>query len=170
MYIETKRLIIKEFNIDMAKDVHKNSLDEDNKKFVPDEVFETVDEAKEVISFLMEQYQGEDGPFVYPVIIKETKENIGYVQMIKMESFEWEVGYHIAKRYTGLGYATEAICSFLPVIAKKLGISSILGICLSENIASKKVLNKCGFKKIFEGLGLYQGEEKEIYKSVWNIE
>ena len=27
--------------------VHENSLDEDNRKFIPDEVFETVDEARE---------------------------------------------------------------------------------------------------------------------------
>ena len=30
----------------MAYDVHKNSLDEDNRKFVPDEVFETIEEAQ----------------------------------------------------------------------------------------------------------------------------
>lgn len=43
MRIETERLIITEFNKEMAQVVHENSLDEDNRKFVPDEVFETVD-------------------------------------------------------------------------------------------------------------------------------
>ena len=36
MKIETKRLIIIEMNMDMAEAVHKNSLDEDNRRFVPD--------------------------------------------------------------------------------------------------------------------------------------
>ena len=69
--IETKRLIIKEFTLDMAYDVHINSLDIDNRRFVPDEVFETIDEAKETIEFLIQQYDKKDGPFVYPIFIKE---------------------------------------------------------------------------------------------------
>ena len=47
MRIETERLIITELSMDMAKDLHLNSLDEDNRRFVPDEVFETVEEAAE---------------------------------------------------------------------------------------------------------------------------
>ena len=56
MIIETERLIIKEFDLDMAKEVHENSLDDDNRKFVPDEVFETEDAARETIKFLIGQY------------------------------------------------------------------------------------------------------------------
>ena len=48
MRIETERLIITDFAMDMAQAVHKNSLDEDNRRFVPDEVFETVEEAQEL--------------------------------------------------------------------------------------------------------------------------
>ena len=36
MKIETERLLITELNMDMAEDLHKNSLDEDNRRFVPD--------------------------------------------------------------------------------------------------------------------------------------
>ena len=39
MKIETTRLIITEFTMNMAKAVHLNSRDEDNRRFVPDEVF-----------------------------------------------------------------------------------------------------------------------------------
>ena len=42
MRIETERLIITEMTMDMAPDVHENSLDEDTRRFVPDEVFETL--------------------------------------------------------------------------------------------------------------------------------
>lgn len=42
MKIKTERLIITEFTMDMAEAVHLNSLDEDNRRFVPDEVFETI--------------------------------------------------------------------------------------------------------------------------------
>ena len=36
MKIETERLLITELNMDMVEAVHKNSLDEDNRRFVPD--------------------------------------------------------------------------------------------------------------------------------------
>ena len=71
MRIETERLIITEFNLSMSESVHKNSLDDDNRKFVPDEVFETVEEAKETIEFLMNVYETGDGPLVYPVLLKD---------------------------------------------------------------------------------------------------
>ena len=70
MNLETERLEIKEFSLDMAKDVHKNSLDEDNRRFVPDEVFETEEDARETIEFLISQYGATDGPLVYPVFVK----------------------------------------------------------------------------------------------------
>ena len=49
MKLETERLIITEFNTDMAQAVHENSLDEDNRRFVPDEVFETREDRKSVV-------------------------------------------------------------------------------------------------------------------------
>ena len=42
MYIESKRLIITEFTPDMASAVQENSVDEDNKKYVPDEVWDKI--------------------------------------------------------------------------------------------------------------------------------
>ena len=41
MNIKTERLIITDFTPDMAKAVHRGSLDEDVCRFLPDEVFET---------------------------------------------------------------------------------------------------------------------------------
>ena len=94
MYLETERLIITDFTEDMAEAVHLNSLDEDNRRFVPDEVFETVDDARETIEFLMSCYGTQEGPFVHPVLLK-TGENIGYVQLVLID-LGWEIGYHIA--------------------------------------------------------------------------
>ena len=169
MLIETKRLIITEFTTNMASVVRDNSLDEDNKKFVPDEVWETIEEAEETLKFLISQYGIFNGPLVYPIIVKETKDNIGYVQLCSIENGKWEIGYHIAKKYTGNGYATEAVNAFLPVIAKRAGISEIYGICLAENTASLAVMRKCGFENLSTGIGLYQGVEQKIVKNVWRV-
>ncbi len=167
MLIETERLIITEFTPDMAQVVWENSVDEDNKRFVPDEVWETVEEAAEALEFLISQYGTLNGPLVYPVLVKETGDNIGYVQLCPIDNGRWEIGYHVAKKYTGNGYATEAVKAFLPVIAKQTGISEVYGICLAENTASLAIMRNCGFEDIFTGTGLYQGSEREIVKKVW---
>ena len=64
MLVETERLLITEMTMEMVMDVHKNSLDEDTRRSVPDEVFETIEDAKETIEFLMSQYGSADGPQV----------------------------------------------------------------------------------------------------------
>lgn len=167
MLIETERLIITEFTMDMVQVVQENSMDEDNKKFVPDEVWKSIEEAEKTLEFLISQYGSFDGPLVYPVIVKNSNRNIGYVQLVPIEQGKWEIGYHIAKKYTGNGYATEALKSFLPVICKEANINEVYGICLAENKASIAVMEKCGFKNIYSGTGFYQGAEKSIVKNIW---
>jgi hypothetical protein len=97
----------------MAQRVHENSLDDDNRRFVPDEVFETLEDAQETVDFLISCYEKREAPLVYPVLLKNGL-NIGYVQAVPLEEGAWEIGYHIAKAYTGNGYATEewSCCPF----------------------------------------------------------
>lgn len=165
MRLETQRLIITKFDSTMAGVVHYNSLDEDNRKFVPDEVFETVEEAAETIDYLMECYDTGEGPQVFPVLLKDGT-NIGYVQLVPIDA-EYEVGFHIASRYTGNGYASEAVKAFLEFIMVDKNIYEVYGICVAENLASRAVLGNCGFVKIFEGVGFYQDEQREIVKYIY---
>ncbi len=153
--------------MDMAMDVHKNSLDEDTRRFVPDEVFETLEDAQETIEFLMSQYGNMEGPQVYALITKDEGENIGYVQFVPIDDGKWEIGYHVAKAYTGNGYATEAVSAFLPVMAERAVVTEVYGIRLLENKASGRVLEKCGFETFFTGEGPYHDGVYEIVKSVW---
>ena len=167
MKIATERLIITEFDLSMAESVHINSLDEDNRRFVPDEVFESVEDAEETLRFLMSVYVTDDGPLVYPVLLKNGT-NIGYVQLIPITD-GFEVGYHIAKPYTCNGYATEALKAFLEFIMPVKNIDKVYGVCLAENSASIKVLEKCSFEKTFEGIGEYQGCRRNIFKYIYKI-
>lgn len=165
MRIETARLVITGLTMDMAADIQRNSLDEDNRRFVPDEVFDTMEKARETVAWLVEAAKGEEGPFLYPVITKEGA-NIGYVQACMAED-GWEVGYHIAKAYTGKGYATEALAAFLPYVTDMLHTDHVDGIVLEENVASQRVLEKCGFQLEYAGPGQYQGQERVLRRYVW---
>ena len=139
-------------------------MDEDNRRFVPDEVFETVEEAKETIEFLMSCYESGEGPLVYPVLLKDDT-NVGYVQLVPIEE-GYEVGYHIGKQYTKNGYATEALKAFLEYMKEEKKLEKVYGICVSENMASRKVLERCGFNLEYEGVGVYQEQCMEIVRCV----
>ncbi len=166
MNIKTSHLTITTFSLDMAQSVYENSQDDDTTRFVPDEVYDSVEEARAAIEFLISRYDSADGPFVYPIITNDSK-NIGYIQLCQIDDGSWEIGYHIAKQFTGKGYATEAVKAFLPAMAKKLNIKEVYGICLAENTASVRVLEKCGFTQIYQGFGNYQGKEAQIIKAIW---
>ena len=164
MRIETPRLLITDFRSDMTRDVHLGSLDEDTRRFLPDEVFETEEVAAAIIEDLMECYNGTEGPFVHPILADGIY--AGYVQLVPIES-GWEIGYHVVKSMTGRGYATEAVQAFLPVIMDKLSLTQVAGICDAENAASIRVLEKCGFTRVYEGEAPYHGEMKPVIKTIY---
>ncbi len=160
MHIETEHLIITDLTPDMAEAVHRNSLDEDVRRFVPDEVFETIDAARDAVAWLIGCQSEAEGPFIHPVLLK-TGENIGYVQACRIDT-GWEIGYHIARAHTGKGYATEAVRAFVPVMLDRLAIDAIDGICLEENAGSCRVLEKSGFLLVAAETAPYQGVDRPI--------
>jgi RimJ/RimL family protein N-acetyltransferase len=165
--IETKRLNITKFDTGMAESVHLNSIDEDNRNFQPDEVFETVAEAAETISELISFYDRRDVPLVYPISMKDGRQ-IGHVQAVPIDS-GWEIGFHIGKAHTRNGYATEAVHAFLPKIMSHLNIKHIYGICRADNAASRKVLERCGFELEFEGVAPYHGRQWLIRRYKYSL-
>ena len=166
--IENDRLQIVKMNKSMYFDIYQNSLDKDNRKYVPDEVFDSLEEASEVVNHIISVYDSEDGPFVYSVIRKKDNVNLGYVQLVKLEE-GWEIGYHIAAIFTGNGYATEAVNLFIKYIQNNTNVKQIFGIALAANKASRRVLEKCGFELIYEGNGLYQGRKRKIVKTIKHL-
>ena len=149
----------------MYHDVWQNSLDENNRRFVPDEVFETLEEAKEVVDSIISWYESVDGPFIYAVIRNSDSANLGYVQLVNIPEGK-EIGYHIAKKYNGNGYASKAVSLFLQYLKDNTDVKEIYGIALADNFASRRVLEKNGFKLYFEGDGPYQGQTRKIIKSI----
>jgi len=167
MQIKTERLLITTFDESMIPSVHLNSLDNDTRKFVPDEVFETEEAARDTVEFLIQAYDGEEGPFVYPVITLADNKNIGYVQAIWREDESLEIGYKIAEKDRGNGYAAEALQAFIPVVMDELEVSEIWGITRADNTASCRVLEKLDFKLQEKAVANYHGAKHEVYKYLY---
>ena len=61
---------------------------------------------------------------------------------------EIEVGYRFLKSYWGRGYATESARASIAYGFDELGLDRIVAVALAENIASRRVLEKCGLNEI----------------------
>ncbi|MBR4878402.1 MAG: GNAT family N-acetyltransferase [Clostridia bacterium] len=165
MLVKSDRVKIICFTPEMAGNLYINSQDYEMKQFLPDEVYENAEQAEAVIHKIIDFYKSDEGPFVYAVI-NEDDENVGHVEICKIKD-GYEIGYHIASRYAGRGYATEAVKAFTPVMMDRLNLNHIYGITLDENVASARVLEKCGFSLSYKGKGLYQGKERDVRKYVY---
>ena len=56
-----------------------------------------------------------------------------------------EIGYGISEKYQNNGYATEAVKAVLEWALNNPNVTAIEAETDSENVASKRVLEKCGF-------------------------
>ena len=56
-----------------------------------------------------------------------------------------EIGYGISSAYEGKGYATEAVIAVVHWASQQTGVNHIEAETEPENIASQRVLEKCGF-------------------------
>jgi len=56
-----------------------------------------------------------------------------------------EIGYGILDEHQGLGYATEAVSAAVAWALKQNGVTRVEAEAESDNIASQRVLEKCGF-------------------------
>ncbi len=74
---------------------------------------------------------------------------------------EVEVGYHLARRVWGQGYATEIARTLVGYGFDRLGLDRIVGVAYPENRASCRVLEKAGF--IYQGRRHAYGQDLEYY-------
>jgi len=61
---------------------------------------------------------------------------------------EIEVGYRFLKEHWGHGYATESARASVAYGFDELGLECIVAVALETNVASRRVLEKCGLHEI----------------------
>ncbi len=82
----------------------------------------------------------------WALVRNETGQIIGWNGLEFLpDTNETEVGYLLSKAFWGKGYATEAAIAAIQFGIKKIKLNEIIGLTHPENIASQRVLEKCGF-------------------------
>ncbi|MET8154208.1 GNAT family protein [Actinoplanes sp. NPDC049668] len=91
------------------------------------------------------------GWFQYAIELKDGREHVGDVGVnLNDNLMQAEIGYTLAPRRQGHGYATEAVRAVLDHLFRVRGLHKVSAECDARNVASARVLERLGFTR--EGL------------------
>ena len=91
--------------------------------------------------FIEEQNRGE---CLMCLIVDETGQILGRVNLTSIENGQAELGYRIGQGHEGRGIATIAIGKMIEMASKR-GLTKIVAQTSTDNIGSQRVLTKNGF-------------------------
>jgi len=146
----TKRLIIRDYAENDLEGLHKLLSDKVNMYFLDDISTDTIEESRENLRNAM---SNSDGHY-FCITDKETGEFIGSIgYTITEESAagkDVHMGYFISPEFQGRGYTTEAVKRVLEYAFTQDNCLKVTTACYGDNIPSRKVMEKAGFRKIAE--------------------
>ena len=152
---ETERLVVRRFRESDAQALYENHLDDEVRKWFPNECYADREEALDAIGFFGDCVDNGHLPYVLGVELKETGELIGDTGISEVEGRpeETEIGYCIGQKYRGRGYASELLDAVSGFAASRFGFRTIWGRVVHGNGASAKVLEKNGYTFVREEFG-----------------
>ena len=159
---ETEHLRIRKFELDDARCLYKNHLEEEVKKWIPNESYADIEETKEAINFYIDCVNNKHLPYVLAVELKSTGELIGDTGVNEVEGNqnEVEIGYGICKKHSGKGYAAELLMAMTKYITETFEISILYGRVMHGNHAYEFVKEEFGAEDDPYGNGML------VYKKV----
>ena len=150
--LNTERLILRKLTVDDAKEAFDNWCSSDEvAKYVMWSKHKNLNVTKNLYKMWEEEYKNLD-TYRWIVKLKDTKELIGTIDVASKKFFEYgacEIGYCYGKKYWGFGYASEALRAVIKFLFEEVKMDVIYAEHMEKNIASGKVMLKCGMK--YEG-------------------
>ncbi len=142
--LETERLILRSLRYSDSKDVfHKIANDHEVLKYYVMEYCDSLDEFS--IDKIVDSFH-RSKRYAFAIELKENSEFIGMIHQCSSadQVFQTtEIGYVLGREYWNKGYMTEALDSFISFLFSQ-GIHKVFCTHIIENIASGRVMQKCG--------------------------
>jgi [ribosomal protein S5]-alanine N-acetyltransferase len=91
-----------------------------------------------------------DSSYIYGIFHRETQQLVGRITLSGIVRGPFQnanLGYYLDKKYNGKGYVTEAVRIILDLAFDELQLHRVQAAVMPRNIASKRILEKTGFKK-----------------------
>lgn len=152
IHIETERLLMRDLMAEDVQGMFEMDSDAEVHRFLGNNPIATLDEAKDVISFIQKQYV-DYGIGRWAVVEKESGDFVGWsgfkfvTDVVNERTEYYDLGYRFLKKHWGKGYASETAVASLNHGFKNLGFKEIVGIADREHTASNLILKKIGLIK-----------------------
>ena len=164
MEIMTQRLRLVPVSLEHVESTFEYASDIENTKYMMYLPFGSLEETRQSIVDAINEWNS-SAPKRLEFAVMMGDAHIGGLTLYYLEDrTHGELGWVMNKAYWGRGYITEAAQGLMYYAAKELGISRIIACCDSENMASRRVMEKLGMK--FYGTGKRKnrsmGDEERI--------
>ena len=147
--IETERLILRRFTLEDAKEIYEGYVNQEGFLYYANKEKRTLEEEINSLKGIEDKYNNLEY-YNWLITIKDTKNIIGAIYLnVDIYNESVEFNYAIDERYQCKGYMTEALEVVKNYCLNEIKVNRIFGGCEINNIASKKVMEKCSF--IYEG-------------------
>jgi len=159
---ETKRLILRELEQGDSKAIFELFNEPEVMKYFSNTP-RSIEEAHERIQREINRYI-EHGFGLWATVLKGTGKVIGQCGLLAQivdEVKETEIGYTLARKYRGQGFATEAAKAIKNYGFNKLKFNRLISIIEPKNIASQKVALRTGLA--FEKTTTWMNKQVKIY-------
>ena len=147
--LETERLVLRRFTENDAKELYEGYINQEDFLYYANKEKKTLEEEINSLKGIDTKYNDLDY-YNWLITLKNNNKIIGGIYLnVEKYNESIEFNYAIDDRYKNNGYMTEALERVKQFCIEELDVNRIYGGCEINNIASKKVMEKCNF--VFEG-------------------
>lgn len=163
--METKRLIFRNVTLDDIYDINEFATDNEVTKFLSWDIHRSLIETEKVIKdiFIPNKY-------VFAIVEKISNKCIGIFEFrLEVKNSALHFGYVLNRNFWNKGYMTETLKYMLDYAFNTLKVNRVYSVHIKENIASSKVMEKCGLKTegVFEDAEFLKGKYVTlVYKAI----
>lgn len=111
--------------------------------------------------------------YEFAVVEKSSAKMIGNICLYPdyPEKAECEIGWMFNRAYQRKGYCTEAALRLKTFAVESLGIKKLIAHCDERNLASSKVMEKLGMKKVWgNGVRVYPNTGEEATEAMYALD
>ena len=159
--LETKRLHLSPLSFEHCEFVLELLNEPSFIRFIGDKKVSTFEEARGYLAEGPLRCVEEHGYGMFLVSSKFDGDSLGMCGLVKRAQFGIaEIGFAFLRRHWAQGYALESARAVLDHAQGQLGLSPLIAIADSDNLASIRLLKKLGFR--FEKMVRLNGEAVDI--------